>query len=101
MREKVISNKIIKHINKQYAETTYLYKRLSDSNQIGMPDITGSHNGIRVELEVKTPERTHMVSRHQSYWLNKFKAIGCITGVVTSLEEALIALDVASEQQSD
>jgi len=94
MKEKDITNKIISYINTTYSDTTYLYKRFSNTNEIGKPDITGCHNGLRVEIEVKTPARAKQVSAHQSYYLNKFAKLKCVVGVVTSLEEALELLGI-------
>ena len=97
MIEKTLTNKIIKYINSNYAETTYLYKRLGSGNESGKPDITGVHNGLRVEMEVKAAHRDKgsiennlsVASKRQQYWIKKFSKLGAISGVVTSLNQAL------------
>ena len=54
--EKTITNKIIKSINKAY-QFGLVSKRLSNgsTSNTGEPDIFGSVNGIRIEIEVKQP----------------------------------------------
>ena len=107
MTEKQITNKIIQAINSQ--DNMWCYKRFGcgHGNNKGMPDITGISNGIRLEIEVKDPNRLPskhreetdietllaanllIASKLQQYYVKKYKKLGAIAGVVTSVEEAM------------
>jgi len=100
--EKNISAKIVKYLNDHFADTTFVYKRLASANNGGMPDITGCHNGIRIEIEVKNPildkgsieKNLSIASKKQQYYITKFKNLGCYSGVVTSIEQTLNLLKI-------
>ena len=108
MLEKTLTNKIIKHINQTYKSTTWLYKRFAQGNDAGQPDITGIHQGMRVEIEVKAPHRDlgslaanhSLASKRQQFYLTKYARLGGLTGVVCSLPQALEVLRL-SNQLSD
>jgi len=115
MNEKRITSSIVKCLNR--LERCFVYKRFGASgNEVGKPDLTGAYCGIRVELEVKSPDVALRDMRHrfdrfsemsdaerlvliddqlvlarklQRYYIKKFRDIGCISGVVISEEQAL------------
>jgi len=90
--EKTITNKIIKYINKNYPNSE-ARKRLStgSTNNTGYPDITGSINGIRIEIEVKQPGCEP--SKLQYSRLRKLKKLNIIAFWADSLESAISQLD--------
>jgi len=92
--EKIISNKIIKHINKTYPDAQ-VSKRLStgSSNNTGYPDIFGSIMGIRVEIEVKQPGK--FPTKLQAHRLKTLKKLNIIAFWADSLESAISQLDQA------
>jgi len=95
LNEKALTSKIIKQINSKYKDTTWLYKRYAIGNEIGKPDITGIHCGFRVEIEVKAPSLSKgsleadqgLASKVQAHYLKKFRQLGGIAGVVTSVSQ--------------
>ena len=111
MNEKSLTNKIIKTLNG--LDGCWVYKRYGASgNEAGKPDITGIFKGLRVELEVKAPNRRKLsetgnfealetqinenmslASKLQRYYIKKFKELGAITGVVTSIDQALYLIN--------
>jgi len=101
MLEKTISNSIIKYLNTNHSDSTFVYKRLASANNVGMPDITGCHNGIRIELEIKNPvldkgeNNLTLASKKQQYYIKKFQKLGCYSDVVTSLEQTLKLLKIS------
>ncbi|MBF0231849.1 MAG: hypothetical protein HQK65_02265 [Desulfamplus sp.] len=106
--EKQISNKIVKYLNDNHFDTTFVYKRLGSANNAGMPDITGCHNGIRVEIEVKNPyldkgsveANLSIASKKQQYYIKKFQQLGCYAGVATSIDQTLkiLKINLANEK---
>lgn len=92
--EKTISNKIIKYINKTYTNAQ-VSKRLStgSSNNTGYPDITGSIDGIRVEIEVKQPGK--VPTKLQAHRLRTLKNLNIIAFWADSLESAIDQLNQA------
>lgn len=57
------------------------------------PEMVGKEVAVFVSLEVKTPKRRLIVPDPQIIWLNNVKNYGGIAEVVTSIEEAEIAIE--------
>ena len=55
----------------------------------GLPDIVGVANGYFFGLEVKMPGKEHTVTEIQAKKLDDIDAAGGITGVVTSVQQAI------------
>jgi len=93
--EKQLTDKIIRMLN-GYRETTWVYKRHAVSNEAGKPDITGIHEGLRVEMEVKSPSRNlgsisaniEIASKIQRHHIKRIQRLGGIAGVVCTLDQA-------------
>jgi hypothetical protein len=102
MLEKTISNSIIKYLNKHYTNALVV-KRWStgSSGNTGYPDITGSINGIRVEIEVKTPG--NKPTKLQYSRIKKLQGLNIIAFWTDSLESCVERLDreLATWQQNN
>lgn len=54
-------------------------------NNKGQPDVSGTANFIRIELEFK--RKGNKTTKLQDYWVDKWRELGCISGVCYSLED--------------
>lgn len=91
MKEKTISNAIIKEIHRRY-QFAQVMKRLSSgtTGMIGWPDITGHIGGIHVEIEVKQPgEKPRKLQLSRIRKLNENGAIAFWTDSVEECMEML------------
>jgi Holliday junction resolvase len=91
MKEKTISNAIIREIHRTYP-TAQMRKRLSSgsTSTTGYPDITGHIGGIHVEIETKQPgekPRKLQLSR-----IRKLNEAGAIAFWVDNVEECMALL---------
>lgn len=68
---------------------TYVRKKHGSAYGSGWPDILGCTNGIMFAIEVKTPGGGYGVTKLQQAELDKWARSGAITGVVTSVDEAV------------
>ena len=121
--EKALTKKLLDTVSEEYKTRCLLYKRYSSKagNEAGKPDLTGVLDGIRLEIEVKRPDRLpselleieqkllrrynkrlherlllealEIASKRQAYWIRRFSAFGCISGVVTSIDQLRLLLD--------
>ena len=91
MSEKQLVIKIRKALKEQYPKDVYYKIHGGLSQERGMPDILGCHDGRFVGMEVKTPERfaKEGPTEYQKHQLARIKKAGGISGVVTSIHEAL------------
>ena len=61
----------------------------------GQADITGIVNGKRLEIEVKKPGQERTLSESQRAFLDRVGSLGGVSGVVTSLDQALKLVEPA------
>ncbi len=87
--EKLIVNTIKKALQERGAWVT---KTHGSPHLAGLPDIIACYRGRFVGLEVKTPETRGTVSARQSAILEQIYEAGGISGVVTSVDEAIEAV---------
>lgn len=62
--------------------------------QGGISDLLGCVDGCYIALEVKIPERRNEVTKKQAHFIKQVIDEGGIAAVVTSVEEALEAVEV-------
>lgn len=92
-REARLSAAIVKRLNAMPG--TLVRKRHGSAfATAGDPDITGCCRGHHVEIEVKLPGEAP--TKIQERRLAEWAAAGAITGVATSVEEAMAILDHAA-----
>ncbi len=60
----------------------------------GIPDILGCYEGRFVAIEVKRPDTSYGVTPRQQLNLDRIAAAGGLSGVATSVAEALLLLGV-------
>jgi penicillin-binding protein-related factor A (putative recombinase) len=73
-------------------EGAYVNKNHGGQFSSGRPDIEGCFRGYHFGLEVKMPGRENTVTKHQQYHLDCIKEAGGISAVVTTPDEAWIAV---------
>ena len=85
--EKDVTNPLIKALNK--LPMTQVWKRHSSgsSNNTNKPDVTGSHYGIRLEIEVKRPGKKPRSGQYKE--LRKFRKLGCIAFWTDDVQDGL------------
>jgi hypothetical protein len=66
---------------------TFAHKRQAGPGRKGQVDITGCSHGYRIELEGK--RLGNKPTPLQQFWLARWAAVGAITGVYYSVEEAI------------
>ncbi len=93
--EKNLTKKILKTLNE--LPKTKAVKREASAVRNGQADITGAYKGTRLEIEVKVGY--NKPTKLQEQWLREWKAVGCITGCVWSLSEAMLLLLRYDKQQ--
>jgi hypothetical protein len=64
----------------------------------GLPDIVGCSEGFMFAFEVKLPGRERNLTKLQDKKLRDLKAAGSITAVVTTVKEAVEALEVGKKK---
>jgi hypothetical protein len=84
--ETKMNKKTVDHLN-NVIPMTKMRKRHAGPWRKGLPDITGGSHGFLVELEGKLPGNNNITTK-QKQWLQRFKAIGAITGVYHNPREA-------------
>jgi len=89
MLEKDIVNAIKKALTKNGA---WVVKTHGSIHTAGLPDLLVCYEGRFVAIEVKRPETRHTVTSRQQAFLDAIEAAGGISGVATSIEEALTLL---------
>ena len=83
--ENEMNAKAVKALNK--LPRSKFWKRLSGPNRKGQADITGISHGFSIEIEGKTGDE--QLTPLQRKWLDDCAAVGAITGVYRSPEEAV------------
>lgn len=63
--------------------------------EIGLPDIVACVEGIFLGIEVKSPRRKKELTPRQALHLSDIKKSGGISGVATSLDEAIELVELA------
>lgn len=91
--ESVLRRKIFKAIEAKYGKAVYIFHPHGGMYSAGAPDLVGALRGRFFGLEVKTPENGKGVTKLQKAHLDQIKSAGGVSAVVTSVEEALSALD--------
>ena len=90
--EKDIVNAIKKALTKNGA---WVVKTHGSIHTAGLPDLLVCYQGQFIGMEVKRPETRHTVTMRQQAFLDAIEAAGGTSGVVTSVEEALLLLKEA------
>ena len=88
--EKNLTKKVLKALN--LIPMLKAVKREASGVRNGQSDITGAYKGIRIEIEMKVGY--NKPTPKQLEWLADWKAVGCLTGVAYSLEDALTILKI-------
>lgn len=57
-----------------------------DATQSGRPDITGCYKGRAFKFELKQPDNKYKASLKQNTELRRWKNVGCVVGVIYSME---------------
>ena len=78
-----ITKKAITYLNS--LDNTLAYKRFAGPGRRGKPDITGAHNGRRLEIEMKAGY--NMPTDMQRSWIKKWKRFGAISGCAWSIDD--------------
>ena len=86
MNEKAIVNAIKKALTKEGA---WVVKTHGSPFSSGLPDIIACLNGYFIGIEVKKPETRGTVSPLQQVVLDRIADAGGVSGVATSVDEAL------------
>ena len=81
--ETAIVKKILRFLNS--LPGVFAYKRNEGLYRRGLPDITGSVLGFRLELECKRPGNT--ATEIQKHYIEKWRSIGAISGIVHNVKE--------------
>lgn len=87
--EKEITNKILKALRTKTGSRGWFKKIHGSPYMSSLPDIIGCYDGRFVGLEVKRPSNRNGVTPGQQAELDKIEEAGGLSGVVTSVEEAL------------
>jgi len=92
MTEAALTAKIVKALNAQ--PETFAFKTKGDPRQRrGLPDIICCVSGLFVGLEVKLPGKERNVTQLQQQTLDDITRAGGLGRVVTSVRQALDAID--------
>ena len=86
VKEKTIVKAIRRYLDQAFPGVWYKIHG-GPYQEAGIPDIVGVYKGQFCAFEVKRPAKRDNVTLNQQYQLDRLKAAGAITGVVTSVEE--------------
>lgn len=95
--EKHIVNDIKKALTKKGAWVTKTHGSLHSA---GLPDILACYKGYFIGIEVKRPETRHTVTPRQQAFLDQIQAAGGVSGVATSVDEALDLVELVEARMS-
>lgn len=86
-RESRLRTNIVKALKNYSGEWFVIWQ--DGHQEKGLPDILGCYQGKFYALEVKLPGKIHTLSRRQDYVLKRIRDAGGVSGVVTSVNDAL------------
>lgn len=97
MLEKDIVNAIKRAVQERGA---WVIKTHGSPHLAGVPDLLLCYRGYFVAMEVKRPETRGTVTMRQRVFLNQIAEAGGLSGVVVSVDEAMILLDAIDSAES-
>ena len=93
----MVASKLEKHIVADIKKAltkkgAWVIKTHGSLHSAGLPDIIACYNGRFIGIEVKRPETLHTVTARQQAALDQIASAGGVSGVATSVQEALSLL---------
>jgi hypothetical protein len=89
MPEADLVRNILKALRTRYPTGVFYKIHTGPYQERGVPDILGCVDGTFVGIEVKTPYNRKGTTRYQEVQLDRIHRAGGVSGVATSIKEAL------------